>query len=157
MGFLELSSYRSIGYGYEYYEAKRVKEIKQVSEFEYNALVCNAENRIYNVYLDVKHPRKSTCNCPHADGRMIICKHKIAVFFEIFPKEAQMYHDSILAYEKEREERYQKYLEIIEERREEIKKWVDKLSIEEIKERLISLMMKEYNDDDEDDEIFDYF
>lgn len=29
----------------------------------------------------MEHPRKSKCNCPHADGRQVICKHMIALLF----------------------------------------------------------------------------
>lgn len=29
----------------------------------------------------MEHPRKSKCNCPHADGRRVICKHMITLLF----------------------------------------------------------------------------
>ncbi|NMB97839.1 MAG: hypothetical protein GYA02_14710 [Clostridiaceae bacterium] len=40
--------------------------------------------------INIVHPRKSKCNCPHADGRRVICKHMIALYFTVFPKEAKI-------------------------------------------------------------------
>lgn len=36
----------------------------------------------------MEHPRKSICNCPHADGRRVICKHMIALLFTASPEAA---------------------------------------------------------------------
>lgn len=36
----------------------------------------------------MEHPRKSKCNCPHADGRRVICKHMIALLFTASPEAA---------------------------------------------------------------------
>ena len=89
MGIKDITSYKSLWRGYEYYEAKRVIKIKSINEIEFDAQVSNHENRVYDVHLNIKHPRKSTCNCPHAEGRVVVCKHKIAVYFSIFPEEAK--------------------------------------------------------------------
>lgn len=47
--------------------------------------------------------RKSRCNCPHADGKRIICKHMIGLFFTAFPLEAKKYNEKQIAYEREAE------------------------------------------------------
>ena len=49
-----------------------VSHINKVNDTEFDAQVCNKEGNIYQVHLDVAHPRKSKCNCPYVDGSMII-------------------------------------------------------------------------------------
>lgn len=36
-------------------------ELKKINENVYESVVEGTDN--YNVYLDIKHPRKSTCDC----------------------------------------------------------------------------------------------
>lgn len=79
--------------------------------------MCNDENKIYNIHLDLNHPRKSTCNCPHAEGRRIICKHMVASYFAIFPEKAKEYIEEIKRYEKEKEERFKQSIIMREERK----------------------------------------
>ena len=62
-------------------------------------------DQCYEVFINIAHPRKSHCNCPHANGRRIICKHQIALFFTAFPLEAEKYYKGILEYEEEEERR----------------------------------------------------
>lgn len=149
MGIFDITSYNSLRRGFDYYESKRVSKLIKVSDSDYEAIVSNRENHEYRVHFNTKHPRKSTCNCPHAEGRMIICKHKVAVFFEIFPREAEMFKEKIDAQEKEAEMLYQIHLRKQRKRYEEIKAYVDQLSLETMKENLIDYMMSEYDNEDE--------
>lgn len=150
MGLKELSSYKSLWRGYNYYIQGKVVEVKKLSNDEFDVKVSNDENKIYNIHLDVNHPRKSTCNCPHADGRRIICKHMVASYFTIFPEEAKEYIEEVERYEKEEEERYQNSLKLQEERIKDIKKYVNKLSKNELKEKLIEYIIdSEFLDDDD--------
>lgn len=75
----------------------------QNSECEYTGKV-SGNGRSYDVHIDLNHPRKLTCNCPYADGKRIICKHIVALYFSIFPKEAEAYIAEVEAYESEQEE-----------------------------------------------------
>ena len=68
----------------DYYEQKRVKKI---SETEYQSIVSGSDN--YNFFLDISHSRRSTCNCPLANGKRIICKHIVATYFSVFPNSAK--------------------------------------------------------------------
>lgn len=149
MGLKELSSYKSLWRGYNYYIQGKVVEIKKINNDEFDVKVSNDENKIYNIHLDLNHPRKSTCNCPHADGRRIICKHMIASYFTIFPEEAKEYIEEVERYEKEEEERFQQSIIMREERIKEIEKHLNKLTKKELKEKLLEYMIDyEFYDDD---------
>jgi len=148
MGLKDLSSYKSLWRGYEYYLSKMVIDIQKINDEEFDSKVRNEENHIYDIHLNMKHPRKSTCNCPHANGKRIICKHMIATYFTVFPEEAKGYIKEIEDYEKVEKERYREYLKKQEEEYLEIKKYVNQLSLEELREKLISYMMSEdYNEE----------
>lgn len=63
----------------------------------------------YHVKINIAHIRQSQCDCPHANGKRIICKHMVALFFTAFPKEAANYKAEVDQYETEEEERIQAY------------------------------------------------
>lgn len=50
--------------------------------------------------ISLDYPRKSHCDCLHAAGRRIICKHMVATYFEIFPSEAKQMYEEQQAYER---------------------------------------------------------
>ena len=139
MGMLEIASYNSFWRGLDYFESKQVKRLTRLSEFIYEAEVQGTDK--YSVRIDVNHPRKSTCTCPHAAGKSIICKHKVAVYFTIFPEEAQKAIDERNEFYKEQEEREKEYDRKVEEERKSIKKYVDSLSEEEVRNMLINYMV----------------
>lgn len=152
MGMLEIASYNSYRRGLDYFESKLVKKLNRLNEFIYE--VEGTDN--YNVRIDVNHPRKSTCTCPHASGKSNICKHKVAVYFSIYPEEAQKAIDERNAYRKELEEREKEYDRKVEEHRESLKKYIDSLSEKEVRNVLINYMvndaMKFEDDPYEEDE-----
>ena len=154
MGMLEIASYNSFWRGLDYFESKQVKRLTRLSEFIYEAEVEGTDK--YNIRLDVNHPRKSTCTCPHSAGKSIICKHKVAVYFTIFPEEAQKAIDERNEFYKEQEEREKEYDRKVKEERKSIKKYVDSLSEEEVRNMLINYMVHDamkYEEDpyEEDD------
>ena len=105
MGLLDLASYKSVWRGYEYFNAKNViTHIKQ-SDTQIKGMVRGSGQKHYEVFIDLEHPRKSKCNCPHADGKRIICKHMIALYFSSYPKEAKKYYDDVIKYQEEEEQR----------------------------------------------------
>ena len=77
MGLLECASSASLFRGHDYYENKKVKNLTEISAGVFSADVAGNANEPYTVEIDVMHPRKSTCNCPHANGKRIVCKHMI--------------------------------------------------------------------------------
>ena len=105
MGVLECASVLSVWHGYEYFKKNRVRGIKQLDENVFSATVQGSASTPYSVELHMDHPRKSTCDCPHANGRRVVCKHIVAVYFTILPEEAEEYYAEVLAYEEEEEKR----------------------------------------------------
>lgn len=88
MGLLDIASIRSIERGFNYYQSECVINLKSFSETQHEAEVKGSGNKVYRCYIDMEHPRKSKCNCPHADGRRVICKHMIALLFTASPEAA---------------------------------------------------------------------
>ena len=95
MGFIDCASYASAWHGYEYYKENKVLTIDQVSKYEYEGTVAGSAEEPYSVHIDIRHPKKSTCNCPFAEGNMKICKHKVALYFSVFPEEADEYSAAV--------------------------------------------------------------
>lgn len=130
MGIRSLSSGSSCWWGLDYYKEKRVVELNKINENEYSSIVKGTNN--YNVHLDIEHPRKSSCNCPLANGKRIICKHIVATYFTAFPNEAVSFEEEQNRlqeeYEKEQEEEYDKAI-----------KYLNRMSKQELIEELIQV------------------
>ena len=105
MGLLECASRASAWRGYEYFREKRVRDVKQLGGGVFTAAVSGNSPSPYSVELHMDHPRKSICDCPHANGRRVVCKHIVAVFFAILPEEAEEYYAEVMADEEEEEKR----------------------------------------------------
>ena len=133
MGLLNLASRASVWRGYEYYEDGCVTANTQASETEFNGIVQGSNNSYYEVFIDIEHPRKSYCDCPHANGKRIICKHQVALYFSAFPKEAEKYYKSVLEYADEADRR-QKELE------KKVVAYIKSLSKEELRQTLYDVL-----------------
>lgn len=130
MKIISLASGNSCWRGLDYYKEKRVVELNKINENEYSSIVKGTNN--YNVHLDIEHPRKSSCNCPLAKGKRIICKHIVATYFTAFPNEAVSFEEEQNRlkeeYEKEQEEEYGRVI-----------KYLNKMSKQELIEELIQV------------------
>lgn len=133
MGILDIASGNSIWRGYDYYENKRVVSYKMVNENLIEGIVLGSTGEHYSVVVDVLHPKRSTCDCPHAEGTRKICKHKMAVYFSAFPDAAQKLLEDLEAYEEEQEQR-------AEHIREEVIKCIRKLKKDELQELVLDLL-----------------
>lgn len=118
MSFIDSAAYWSKVNGFDYFEDGRVLEIVKISEDEYHAKVKGNNDNICNIVYYPDYPKKSTCNCPRANGKKVVCKHKVALFYALNPDEAQSVRDereeSIKhqeRLEKEFEERHRKRVE----------------------------------------------
>ena len=133
MGLLNISSANSIWKGLDYYQNKKVIDYRKITNYEYIGTVEGTTKKKYNVSINIEHPRKSVCNCPHAKDKRVICKHMVALYFTVFPKE-------IAAFLKEVEEGEKKYNEYKEETYKKTIEYLNKLTKEELKETIIDLL-----------------
>lgn len=104
MGILNSASGDSCWRGYQYFEDKRVSNLMTLGELSFQALVSGSRKEPYNVKIDLEHLRQSSCDCPHAAGRRVICKHMVATYFAAFPEEAKKYYADILKAEQDWED-----------------------------------------------------
>ena len=131
MGIIDCASYASIERGYDYYKDKKVINVTKVTNTSYTAEVQGTT--MYEIFIDVEHPRRSKCNCPHANGKRIICKHMIATYFTIFPNEADVYIDSVQRQEMEYEEYLRKTFIALD-------KYLSQCNKKQLKEHLFDLL-----------------
>ena len=133
MGLLNLASSASAWRGYEYYKDGSVLLKKKITDHEYSGTLRGSGNKHYDVFIDIEHPRKSHCNCPHANGKRIICKHQAALYFSVFPKEADQYYKEVIEYEEEEERRQ-------EELDKKVVAYIKSLSKEELRQTLCEVL-----------------
>jgi uncharacterized Zn finger protein len=115
MGIISCASGDSCWRGLDYYKLKKIKNIKKISDTEYFSIVSGTED--YSVYLNLEKVRKSTCNCPLANGKRIICKHIVATYFAVVPNSAKDFEEEQnklqQEYEKYQNELYDKVISYI--------------------------------------------
>lgn len=97
MSILTKASWKSRSRGYDYYIKNKVLSCKEISNIEYEGTVQGSAEEPYKVRINLEKTMSSSCNCPFANGRKI-CKHMVAVFFCVFPDEAQKYKSEYKEY-----------------------------------------------------------
>ena len=147
--------------GLSYYQSKAILSGEKCGDDVYKGQFSGSQENIYEVTIDINHPRKSICTCPFAKGRRVVCKHMVALYLFHFPSQA----DAIVAeWEEEEREREERYLEweadytmFRQEKAEEVIAYVKNLSDDQVREKLIEILLKEFDRDypDYDDE-YDY-
>lgn len=101
MSVLTIASHNSKERGYDYYVRNQVREILKSNETEAYAVVNGSGLNLYAVYVNFDYPRKSTCNCPHANGKRIACKHQVAVYLKTHPEEVQEFYERYVHYDED--------------------------------------------------------
>lgn len=139
MGILSIASAASLYRGYGYFVDKRVIKSEQIGESQFKGIVAGSNGNKYDVIIDIEHPRKgSSCTCPHANGRQIICKHMIALYFTEFPNEAEEYREYMEAERRDAEmER-----EIVASQIDILEQTIDGMSKSELKDALADILMQ---------------
>lgn len=135
MGLIEMASGSSVWRGMDYYESKMVCSWKKSGEEAYDGVVSGSEGNKYSVHIDKVHPRKSSCNCPFAEGRRVICKHMIALLFTAEPKTAEDFLRQVEKWEQEEKERERLHYK-------ELREYVNSLSKKELQERLYEALVE---------------
>ncbi len=133
MGILDSASGKSVYCGYEYYNDGKVKDLQREENGLLTARVLGSGDNVYDVVVDIAHPKRSHCTCPHAAGRQVVCKHKVAAYFAAFPKEAKQYIEELEAYWAEEEQRQQEVEDKLDE-------FVRKMKKSELQEALLELL-----------------
>lgn len=133
MGVIDLASWNSKCRGLDYFQEKKVLKIMKLGQDEYHGTVKGSGNNEYSVKINISHPRSSSCNCPHANGKRIVCKHMVAMFFKAFPTEAKTFEEFIIR----QEEEYDEYMEVLDER---LDKYIAKMSRQELIETVKELL-----------------
>ena len=135
MGLIEIASNNSVWRGMDYYNNKKVVSWESSGTGIYEGMVFGSDGNTYTVHIDTEHPRRSSCNCPFADGRRVVCKHMIALYFTVEPKVAEDFLKEVEKWEAEEEERELQHYE-------EMKKYVKRLSKTELQEQLLDALMQ---------------
>lgn len=137
MGLIDLASVTILWRGMAYYEeGNRIKNKKELSKNIIEADVLGSEQQVYHVHMELDHPRRSTCTCPFALGRRVICKHMVALYFTHFPEEVNRIQKEAQSYEEEENERRK-------EAYEQMRQYVNTLSKAELRKRLLAYMVEE--------------
>lgn len=138
MGLLECASYLSTVRGYDYFKGKTVQNLVQISQDHYHAAVSGTTATPYEVFIDIAHPRKSKCNCPHANGTRIVCKHMIAVYFTAFPDEAQRIYETKIA--AKTEDTYDEWDDYEDEENNRVIEYVCEMKKSELQQALLQIL-----------------
>ena len=132
MSILTAASSKSAWRGYEYFMEDKVQFIKKLDDTHFVDAVTGSEAEPYAVTIDIAHPKRSTCDCPFANG-LKVCKHMVAIYFAAFPKEAIKFKAAIDR-ELEEEEQYR------EELPGRIKKYINRLNKTQLKDLALNLI-----------------
>ena len=97
MGLIEVASGNSVWRGIDYYENKKVISWEKTSKTTYIGKVAGSGGKIYDVEVDTAHPKRSKCNCAFANGRRVVCKHMLAVYFTAEPEQVDDSAATIMA------------------------------------------------------------
>ena len=146
---VHLASSESFYRGISYYQNQTVVNGAYSGSSVYEGEVKGSQGNVYKVSIDINHPRKSTCTCPFAKGRRVVCKHMVALYFFHFPKQADAVIAEWEAEELAKEEAYNEQEdEYQKERKKEMEKitaYVNSLSIEQVREKLRKALLKEFD------------
>lgn len=136
MGLLDLASNNSFWRGYDYYTEGKVLSKSRISDRDCEGTVAGSNGEVYHVTIDLAHPKRSVCDCAHAEGTRRICKHKVALYFSFFPDEAEKAIREAEEYEQEEEQR-------AEEQYKELEAYVNSLSKQQLREELLWRLVNE--------------
>ena len=133
MGLLDCASANSIWRGYDYYKENKVSDTKNIADGVFEGTVRGSGTKAYSSMLDAFHPRKSKCNCPHADGKRIVCKHIVALYFAVYPEEAERIYRESIEYEEEQEK-------LQEELDSKLESYISKMRKSELEAALLQIL-----------------
>ena len=123
MGLMNMANGASLWRGYEYYQDKKVQAIEPINESQFRGIVAGSQAQPYD-----------------ADGRRIICKHMIALYFTVFPQEAENYYKEVIAYEEEQDRIRLESEQIAQEQDNRLAACIERMNKQELQEALVRLL-----------------
>ena len=135
MGLIEIASGNSVWRGMDYYENKKVVSWKKTDEHTYSGTVAGSSGNTYTVSVNTEHPRKSICSCPFAEGRRVVCKHMIALYFTAEPNAAADFLKQVEEWEEEEAEQKKQHYKDLE-------KYVKSLSKAELQQLVLNALIE---------------
>lgn len=137
MGLIDLASSKSMWRGLDYYQNGNVVDVNSIEDSRYAAKVRNNADTVYDVVVDLDKARSSQCSCAFKkDKPKAICKHIVAAYFAIFPKEADDLQRAYEEWEAGAEEREAQHLKELEE-------YVNSLSIEDLRSMVLDHILEQ--------------
>lgn len=140
MAFLDLAAANSLWNGYSYYRDGKVVSFAPRDDGTYDGVVGGSGDARYHVHVDETHPRSSSCDCPRAKGRRVVCKHQVALYFTANPSVADGFLDDM---ERKRLAAEREYEQWRAEEEAAIRRYVNSLPAKEAKEQLANYMIAE--------------
>lgn len=157
MSILTLSSCASVRKGYEYYKQGKIISVQKCNNAEYSGQISGSGTALYDVSINIDHPRQSQCTCPHSHGRRIMCKHIVALYFHACPEDAEIYKEAIEQYEAEIALHEETQDRLYREHCDSVRKYVNSLTKAELQDKLYDLLINQYEENCYDDEDDDYY
>lgn len=133
MEFFNSASAQSVWRGYYYFKEDKVSHYEQIDKSIYHGVVLGSETNTYEVTIDISKPKRSTCDCAHAEGTRRVCKHKCALYFAVFPKKA----DEFIRMVEEQQEENEKQREKLDTA---VRKYIYSLNKQQLRDELMWLI-----------------
>ena len=140
MDFLDAPSAKSLWRGWDYHKEGMVVSSAKLDDGTFEGEVRGSDGARYRAHIDVEHPRRSTCTCPFADGRRVVCKHQVALYFATHPARAATFLDEMEQKRREAELEYERWRA---EEEAEIRRSVNRMSAKEAKALLADYLIAE--------------
>ena len=142
--FYDSASNASFWRGVDYYKQQKVLDFAEREGGIIEGTVAGSEGQRYKVAIDLVHPKKSTCNCKFAEGRRVVCKHMVALYFASVPGSYEAFENDRRNWEAQIELEERRWRE---ETRRRIDEYVAALSAKEARTRLADLLFEEALDE----------
>ena len=152
MAFYNAASNASLWRGIDYYRRGNVLGFSCADDGIVVGAVKGSGGSAYDVTINREHPRKSTCSCPFAKGRRVICKHMVALYFASTPGSYEAFEQDMRKLEVQYELEEKRWRE---ETRKRIETEVAALSAKEARVKLAEILYnneleERYRDDDKE-------
>lgn len=144
MTFYDSASNASFWRGVDYYRQQKVFAFAERENDIIEGTVAGSEGQRYSVAIDLAHPKKSTCNCKFAEGRRVVCKHMVALYFASIPGSYEAFENDRRNWEAQIELEERRWRE---ETRKRIGEYVAALSAKEARARLADILFEEALDE----------